>query len=165
MKKQRKAPQRKKRAQSTDVATPDAKMTRRDLLRWGRYGAVALPFVGGAGYLGAQSFLDSMCEIDLTKVGQGIPAVVQVHDPQCPMCQTLQRQARRALRSFEDDELRYLVANITSPDGLEFASRYGVPHVTLLLFDPEGELIEVLRGPNNADTLRTAFGNHLSKYS
>ena len=104
----------------------------------------------------------TICEADLTKIGKGRPAVVQVHDPNCSLCQQLQRQTRKALKSFDDDAVRFLVADINTARGSAFAARYGVPHVTLLLFDGAGEMVQIVRGPSDADSLRDIIGAHLA---
>ncbi|MEP3279119.1 MAG: thioredoxin family protein [Stappiaceae bacterium] len=131
--------------------------SRRSLLRKVRNGVIGLAVVGGAGYLLTDHVLATIAEHDLSRVGNGRPTVVQIHDPQCPSCLALQRETRQALKNFDDEELDYVVANIKSPEGSSFASRYGVQHVTLLLFDNEGELKQILRGQRNRETLRSAF--------
>jgi hypothetical protein len=35
--------------------------------------------------------------------------------------------------------------------------------VTLLLFDAKGEMVEIVKGPTDIDTLRRAFDAHLKK--
>lgn len=132
-------------------------VTRRRLLGRLGYGALGVVVFGGAGLWGARHVQAINAEHDLSRLGQGIPVVVQVHDPKCPVCQSLQRQARKALRAFGEDEILYLVANIRTPDGDRFAARHGVPHVTLLLFDGQGNLHDILQGPREADALRPAF--------
>ena len=138
---------------------------RRRFLRFVRNGAISLPVLTGVGYLSVQSVQATICEADLTKIGRGRPSIVQVHDPQCPLCQRLQRQTRKALKSFDSDAFTFLVANIKTLDGSAFAARYGVPHVTLLLFDARGEMVQIVRGPSDTDTLRTIFEAHLKAYS
>jgi len=113
--------------------------------------------VGGAGLWGVTHVQKIRTEHDLGTVGQGVPAVVQVHDPQCPVCNALQREARKALRDLDAQALLYRVANIRTAEGSAFAARYGVPHVTLLLFDAQGRLRDTLRGPQRAEDLRPAF--------
>ena len=166
MKKQRKKNNQKSQKQaSRSAAQPEAApQSRRDFLKWARNGAIALPVLGGIGYYSVQSVQATICEADLSKIGQGTPSIVQIHDPQCPLCQDLQRQTRRALKGFDDDELTYLVANVKTEQGSAFAAYHGVPHVTLLLFDGAGEMVQVIRGPNNADVLRDMFDAHLKEY-
>lgn len=159
MKKQRKKPTTKRIAQAPQTA--DAPMTRRNTLRLLRNAAIALPVVGVAGYFTTQAVQASICELDLTKIGDGVPAVVQVHDPQCHLCVTLQRQTRRVLRLYADDSHHFLVANITSTQGEFFARRHGVGNVSLVLLDGAGQQVGVVRGPISNEALRQAIEGHL----
>lgn len=124
------------------------------------WGVVALA-LGGVGYWTVASVSASIEETDLTRIGNGTPAVVQIHDPQCPVCMALQRETRDALASFEDGALGYIVANIKTDEGRALATRHGVGHVTLLLFDGDGTLRTVLSGPRTSADLRAAFAAHL----
>lgn len=168
MKKQPKKLRKKRVGKPIDPAAVAEKVKiqgRRRFLRFVRNGAISLPVLAGVGYFSVQSVQASICEADLTKIGQGKPSIVQVHDPQCPLCRTLQRQTRKALKSFDSDSFTFLVANIKTLDGSSFAARYGVPHVTLLLFDASGEMVQIVRGPSDTDSLRTIFEAHLKTYS
>ncbi len=128
--------------------------SRRAMLQYGGLGAVLLL---GGGYFGTRALQASIAETDLTRVGQGTPAVVQIHDPGCPICNKLQKEARKALDAMDGDQPAYLVANIKTLEGSTFAANYGVPHVTLLTFDGEGQLVDTLRGAREAAELTTAF--------
>ena len=44
------------------------------------------------------------------------------------------------------------------------AGRSGVAHVTLLLFDKNGGLVQVLNGPQDRDFLRRAFDAHINTH-
>jgi hypothetical protein len=154
-KKQRTKPQNKPCGQNQ---TQD----RRDFMKYLRNGAIAVAVSGGGGYFAVNTVQASMAEHDLTKIGNGTPAIVQIHDPQCPVCRALQKEARRALRDFEDDDFEYLVANIRSKEGGDLANKYFVPHVTILLFDGKGVLRKVLNGSKTSDLLRDEFTAHLA---
>ncbi|WP_152544565.1 thioredoxin domain-containing protein [Actibacterium mucosum] len=162
MKKKRSTPKRKKQADDMARAATQAQQeSRRRFLRLLRTGAIAVPIVGIGGLFSVRAVQATIHENDLTRVGQGVPAIVQVHDPQCPLCQQLQRQTRKAMRGFEEDEGIFLVANIASAEGSAFAARYGAPHVTLLLFDARGRMQQVVRGPVQDDDLRAIISEHL----
>ena len=103
-----------------------------------------------------------MREHDLTRLGQGVPTVVQIHDPNCPRCTALQRTARAAMSGFDETELVFLVANITTEEGRAIATANGVGHVTLLLFDGEGRRRQVLQGPSTEAALEDAFRAHVN---
>jgi hypothetical protein len=153
MKKQRKRQPQKKTNPS--AALPAQKMDRRALLR---NGLLIMGGIGIGGVFATNMVMAGMAETDLSRVGQGTPTIVQVHDPNCSSCQELQRETRAALKAFDDTDLQYLVANIKSEDGSAFANSYGAPHITLLLFDAEGQLRSTLNGVRPRAELQTAFG-------
>ncbi len=130
---------------------------RRRFLRLARNSAIGLSASAGIGFLFVQNVRSSIREQDLSRVGNGTPTIVQVHDPQCSLCRSLQRETRKALKQFEENELDYVVANIKTAEGSRFARRYAVPHVTLLLFDKRGELRATMRGQRQSEELGLAF--------
>ncbi|MEP0962458.1 MAG: thioredoxin family protein [Roseobacter sp.] len=152
MSKSRKSRKSKSKAQETK-----APRSRREVLKLIRNGAVGVAAIGGAGYWASGSFRAYAAEHDLSRVGQGAPVVVQIHDPQCPTCTALQKQTRAAFESFEDCGLIYLVADIKTSDGAAFAARFGVPHVTLLFFDGEGQRLRTVSGMHSRAQLEPMF--------
>lgn len=161
MKKQRRKQQSKRGSKQVKPVAQAPSESRRNFLRLARNVAIALPVLVGATVFSVQSVQATICEADLSKIGKGKPSVVQVHDPNCSLCQQLQRQTRKALKSFDDDAVTFLVADINTAEGGAFAARFGVPHVTLLLFDGAGEMVQVVRGPSDTDSLRQIIGAHL----
>ncbi len=153
---------KKKRRQTAEKKQPAAE-GRRNFLRLARNGAIALAVVGGLGFLFVQNVRSSINEHDLSRIGNGTPTIVQIHDPQCSQCRSLQRETRDALSGFNDNDVDYVVANIRTNEGSRFAMKYSVPHVTLLLFDKNGQLRTTLRGQRQSDELRTAFRQFLRK--
>lgn len=154
----RKTKSRSKKIKATKTTMNDEiNPTRRKIIRLARNSAIGVAIVGATGGYLAFSARATMHEQDLTRIGQGLPAVVQIHDPQCPVCARLQRATKSALGSFDDGQFDYVVANIRSGKGEAFAAKYAVPHVTLLLFDAEGELQQILRGEQQVDFLEREF--------
>ena len=100
---------------------------------------------------------------DLSQIGQGIPAVVQIHDTSCALCNQLRRNASSAADRF-GDRLLYRIADIDTAQGRQLQLRHEVPHVTLLLFDGKGELQRVLTGVKSSETLYRAFEAHLKRF-
>ena len=147
-----------------DVAEKSRVESRRRFLRLVRNAAIALPVLAGGMFFSVKSVQATICEADLTKIGKGKPAIVQIHDPHCGLCRTLQSQSRKALKSIDSAAMTFLVADINTVKGGAFAARYGVPHVTLLLFDAEGEMVEIVRGPSDTESLRTIFEAHLEAH-
>ena len=102
-----------------------------------------------------------ICEGDLTRIGNGVPTVVQILDLQCQQCVALQKEAREAASEFEDDELQFVVANIRSGKGRRLGNEHRVGHVTLLLFDGNGKLRCTIVGPNASAYLERQFRSHV----
>lgn len=150
----------KRRASATDST---ASVSRRGLLVKARNYGLAVAVIGGGLWIGASNFQEALAEGDLSRIGDGIPTVVQIHDPQCSQCLALQKEARAALVSFSDGEIKYVVANIRQPEGRDFAARHGVAHVTLMIFNGDGERKLTLRGHNGRERLRSIFSRHATK--
>lgn len=164
MKKQRKNVNRKSKntnSQSNGMPANALNPNRRDFMKYLRVGGIGAIILGGGAFYGVSTVNASIAEHDLSKIGNGTPAVVQIHDPQCPVCRALQKEVRRALKSFDKGDIEYLVANILTPEGAKLANAYVVPHITLLLFDGNGKMLKVLRGPKKRDELLAEFTSHL----
>jgi len=144
-----------KRTKSPVVAAKPP-VSRRDALKslafYGTGGAILL----GCGAAFGLDFRKKLAEADLTKIGQGTPTIVQIHDPSCQLCQALQRETRAALADCDEDYM-YLVANITTQDGAAFQRRMGQPHVTLALLDGNGTPLHFINGVTPAARLKTQF--------
>ena len=80
--------------------------------------AIGLIIAGGVGTYIYGAYQKDLEEKDLTKIGQGTPYVVQIHDPNCPLCTALQKQTRSALSDFDPKKLGYLVADIKTKKGV-----------------------------------------------
>lgn len=160
MKKQRKSTKTKSKQQPQASGEPASK-SRRNALKMLRNAAIATPILGVAGYFSVQSVQATICEADLSKIGKGVPAIVQIHDPSCQLCATLQRQSRRALRQFDEDSYEFLVANLNTTEGSTLAAVHRVSHVTLLLFNGEGQMVRVVRGPTDKEHLDRVFKSHI----
>ena len=118
---------------------------------------------GVTGWYLANEVRATIQEGDLTRIGNGIPTIVQIHDPQCPKCVALQQETRDALSNFEDGKLHYLVANIRTVEWKMLATSHGVGHVTLLLLDGQGRKLNTLVGSNTGRYLTEMFRDHLSR--
>lgn len=156
----RKSTKSRKFKSITQSSNAETKRSRRDVLILGRNIAVGVVAVGGVGYWARSSFAAHAAEHDLSRIGKGKPAVVQIHDPTCPTCTALQKETRQAMEQFGECDMLYLVADIKQPEGSAFAARHGVPHVTLLLFDEGGELQDTLRGMRQSPELEARFARH-----
>ncbi|MGI9381977.1 MAG: hypothetical protein ACR2PO_02395 [Methyloligellaceae bacterium] len=166
-KKQRHPHRNKKKANvgSGGATTPESPETdRRDVLarirNWGVLGVL----VAGAGWYLVDEVTATIAEHDLSRVGNGTPTVVQVHDPQCNRCLALQRETRNALETLDDGAIQYVVANIRTAEGRQFAAAHGVGHVTLLLFDKNGKRRNVLVGERHRNSLAALFRSHVRRF-
>ena len=149
------------KAKGRATPAPTKPTNRRSFLSMaGTIGGGAI-LLGGVGFWGVRMVQASVAERDLTGIGQGAPAIVQVHDTQCPICIALQREARAALKEVSQSDLIYRIADIKTDDGIAFASRFAASHSTLLFFDGDGNLTQRLVGPNNRQTLTRAFEAHI----
>lgn len=155
---------RKRRQAEAAKTAPVEGLSRRKMIRGAGFGALALIAGGGGGYAGVGMYRQYMREHDLAQIGQGKPTVVQVHDPQCPTCTALQRQTRRAMKQFGECDLLYLVADITQPEGQVFARRHNVPHVTLVLLDGAGQVVQVLSGMRQRAELEPILMAHFKAH-
>lgn len=142
---------------------PQTMWSRRDAMRTAVIAVAGTAAVGGLGWYLVEEVQATIREDDFTQIGNGIPTVVQIHDPQCTHCAALQRETRKALSAFDDDELQYVVANIRTAKGSSLARSHGVSHVTLLLFDGAGNRQGTLVGNNNAEYLEEVFRRHIGK--
>ena len=128
-----------------------------------RVGAVvALIIAAGSSALYAYNQRENTVR-DLSLVGTGVPAVVQVHDVTCPVCRELRSNVNRIDNEFSDDELLIRIADISTTEGNTFARRYTTARrVTLLFIDGDGDLVDVQTGVQSEDALRRAFRQHIA---
>jgi len=154
---------KKKQAAASQLA--EKTQDRRSFMSTALYAGLGLPILGGLGFWGYRSFTGTLAEFDLSQIGKGKAAIVQIHDPQCQLCLRLQKQTRKILKNCSEDNYKYLVASIRTDEGSALAALHNVPHVTLLLFAPDGEMTEIVRGPIDSDLLETQIKTHLAKHA
>lgn len=164
MSKKSKTNKRKQSQAAKQADAPEAAPSRRTMLKLTGLGALGVLALGGAGYVGRGWYLDYAAEHDLTRIGQGKPVVVQVHDPTCTICTALQGETRAALRDFGECDMLYLIADIKQEAGFAFQAKHNVPHVTLVLFDGAGEVQQVLTGMRDSAELKTIFVGHFAAH-
>ena len=163
-KKRSSKPNKKPSAQSpTTAILPGKKTSRRGFFTTFSNAALVTAIGGGFSWYLVDEVCATTREHDLTRIGNGVPTVVQIHDPQCSICAALQKEARDAVSNFDDTELQFLVANIRQDKGRALASKHGVQHITLLLLDGKGNKRSVLVGPNKSEYLTATFRGFVSR--
>ncbi|NBB90268.1 MAG: hypothetical protein GVY23_03560 [Spirochaetes bacterium] len=126
--------------------------------------AAILAVVAAAGGWGLYAYNQGEERIrDLTAVGLGVPAVVQVHDATCPVCSELRANVESIEGDYSDDELLIRIADVHTDKGAAFASRHTMARrATLLFLNGEGELVDVRSGAIPSEDLKLLFSRHIS---
>lgn len=96
---------------------------------------------------------------DLSRIGQGRPAAVLVHDPQFIASVDLMTSLNRVRRDFEPEVL-FLVADLNVPQGRKFADEYSADFATLVLFDADGRRLGSHAGQTGETVLREFLEKH-----
>lgn len=122
-----------------------------------RAGIVVALLVGAAAVLAAYNGDDLY---DLSVVGQGVPTVVQVHDPACPVCVDLRANVESVIGDFSREQLLLRYADLQTRDGADFGRRHDAGRVTLLFFSGDGELVARHTGLLTPADLRRVFTRH-----
>lgn len=164
MKKKRNKPQKRKAQPKPVDAQTAPDIGRRRVLTGTAKLLIGVAVVGGGSVFAVTAVRATAHEQDISRVGQGVPTVVQIHDPNCALCTALQKETRKALKGFDASELDYVVANVKTDEGGAFAARHGQPHVTLMLMDPDGRPVRILNGPQDSGDLRQIFAAHAEAY-
>ena len=157
---------RKKRSRKPAAAAPapeQARPSRREVLRRVRNWSIGISVAGASGWFMIKDVRATLREHDLSQIGNGVAAVVQIHDPNCSMCTALQRETRDAICEIDSPDLQYLVANIHTDEGRKLAAAHGVGHVTLLLFDGDGKRHGIITGTKDSTYLIDAYRQHLKR--
>ncbi len=123
--------------------------------KWLAIGGLLLIVVG---YFFVHNENQSRFEHDLSVIGNGKATVVQIHDPGCQLCRRLQANINQVKPDFQDN-IQFKTANIKTSKGAEFAAKYNVPHVTLLIFNKNGRHINTLRGVQQKEQIAQVLSN------
>ncbi len=169
MKSQNRKTKRKKgtpaKAQTQERHEPaKERTTRRDFLTNSAIYTSGVAALAVGGWYVFDTVSASAAESDLSVIGNGVPTVVQIHDPNCPTCNALRREAREAVCEFDESELQFRVASLQTEDGLALARRHGAGKITLLMFDAKGSMTAALPGMNYAENLKPVFERHVGRY-
>jgi hypothetical protein len=80
-------------------------------------------------------------DTDLSRLGEGRPAAVIIHDHNTVDSIVLMQHLDE-LRAEYEPALLLLLADFHRPDGRAFAERYDLPRASLTLFDARGEQVQ-----------------------
>lgn len=95
---------------------------------------------------------------DLTRIGQGRPAVVLAHDAN-HTGGFAAMELMNVVRGDHAGQVEFLVAHLGLADGQAFASRHGARDGTVLLFDGRGQRVGAVDQPQTAGELRQAMAS------
>lgn len=117
---------------------------------------IAAVLIGVVSYSVA-AYMDRLeVEQDLSVIGNGTSTVVQIHDPDCRLCQALKSNLDSVKGDFKDD-IQFKIANIKTKKGREFSRLHRVQHVTLLFFDQQGRRVDTIQGVTSSADIAAAL--------
>jgi len=90
---------------------------------------------------------------DLTRVGQGMPALVMLREVHVMGGDLVMEQMLHIHAEFQDS-VEFLVVHTGHPDGQAFAADHNISDGSLVLFDAEGEVLGRSARPESPDALR-----------
>lgn len=126
-------------------------LNRRNALKF----LIAVPVVGVASAAIHRYDVQNKERHDLSPIGQGLPVVVQVHDPSCPSCKRLMSNTKKALK--DQDKIVYRIADLTTGKGAVFARKHKAGKVTLIMFDKNGKSVDRIEGVMDIADLTKRF--------
>jgi hypothetical protein len=90
---------------------------------------------------------------DLTRVGQGQPALVMLREVHVMGGDRVMEQMLLIQAEFQDS-VEFLVVHTGDPDGEAFAAEHNISDGSLVLFDAQGQVLGRSARPESADALR-----------
>lgn len=97
---------------------------------------------------------------DLTRVGQGVPALVMLREVHVMGGELVMQQMLQIHPEFEN-AVQFLVVHTGHPDGVAFASEHNISDGALVLFDAQGEVLGRSQRPESPEALRQFINGHL----
>jgi hypothetical protein len=93
---------------------------------------------------------------DLSRIGQGTPALVVARDTNY-LAGAEVMDLINTVRPEYDGRVVFLAAHLGHPDGQAFARRYGMEDAVVVIFDADGTPMDRLVIPQSAEALRAAL--------
>lgn len=89
---------------------------------------------------------------DLSRIGQGRPAVVLVRDNQTVQSHEL-IDVMNAVRDQYEGKIEFLLTDHNTPEGSNFMAANDTTRATLVLLDAQGKRVKIVRAPQTAKNL------------
>ena len=93
---------------------------------------------------------------DLSQIGKAGNVVVQIHDHNQVSSQLLM-DALNTLRGDYEGRVTFLVADVYTTEGTDFAAKMGTSSAALILFAPDGGKLSALYGQQDVVTIKKAL--------
>lgn len=128
-----------------------------------QHGAMSKSIVIGLGVvfalaIGVWTYLSSTFTSDVSRIGNGKPAIALVFDDSDSTSINL-RYGYRKLGSEYKDSVEFIMINVRSPIGIEFTHKTKAKIGTALYYDGAGNQLMVLEGPTDVMTLSESIKN------
>jgi hypothetical protein len=96
---------------------------------------------------------------DLSRIGQGQPAMVLAYDNQSLGVMGMMDD----LRDQYADRIAFLVAPLGAPKGQAFGRQFGLDNGSVVLFSPQGVAVNTVHLPADTAALKLALDNLLAR--
>jgi hypothetical protein len=117
---------------------------------------ITVAVIVGAGALIFTQLPRGAFSTDLSRVGQGTPALVVARDINF-LAGAEVMDLLNTIRPEYDDRVEFLAAHLGHPDGQAFARRHDMRDATVVLFSGDGQRLATLRAPQSAAQVREAL--------
>ena len=98
---------------------------------------------------------------DLSVIGQGMPVLVLAYENFSPAGGAA-LDALRQIRGEYESRLHFVVADLGTPLGRTFASRFGLADGQAVFLKPDGQPLQIIRIPGDGRELRTRLDHKLA---
>lgn len=120
---------------------------------------VTLILIGVFGMLIWQQLPPSY-DTDITRVGNGQAAVVLAFENHSPLGMEVMERLNR-IRGDYEHSVAFLVADLTTPQGLGFARQHRARDGTVLLFSGDGTRLDAIDAPQSEQEIRERLVRNL----
>jgi hypothetical protein len=121
---------------------------------------VAIVAVSALGYFLTTGLLKPI-STDLSVVGRGDPVLVLAYENFSPTSGEALDRLRQVSADYEPD-LRFVVADLGTPQGRAFANRFGLEEGQTVFLKPDGQALLVARVPSEERELRSLLDYKLA---